>query len=136
MDFDTEANIVRALGKIVKAGHLKKGSKPVYWCMDCSSALAEAEVEYQDKQSPMIDVGFPVVDSADLFQRIAQDDTSGREGDVSVIIWTTTPWTLPANQAVSIHPDFDYVLVQIEQGGQPRRIIVAEGLLEAFVATL
>lgn len=130
MDFATEANIVRALGSIVKAGHLKKGSKPVYWCMDCASALAEAEVEYQDKQSPAIDVLFPVVDESALFNAIGQPATG--HGKLSVLIWTTTPWTLPANQAVSVHPEFDYVLVQLND----QRIVIAKGLLDSLVTRL
>ncbi len=127
MDFKTEANIVRGLGKIVKAGHLKKGSKPVYWCMDCGSALAEAEVEYQDKTSPAIDVLFPIVDEAAFFNAI--DSAPVGDGELSIVIWTTTPWTLPANQAVAIHPEFDYVLVQVDE----LRVIVASGLLESVL---
>lgn len=100
-DFGYEADIVRALGKIVENNHVAKGYKPVHWCTECGSALAEAEVEYQDKQSDAIDVKFTLIDST-LF---------GVDKPVSIVIWTTTPWTLPANEAVALHPDLNYVLV-------------------------
>ncbi len=124
MDFKTEADIVRSLGKIAANGHLHKGFKPVYWSVVGRSALAEAEVEYQDKTSFSIDVMFDVVDQGDLEKRI--DNIRG-EGPVSVVIWTTTPWTLPANQAVSLNPDIDYVVIQADE----RRLIVAEALVES-----
>lgn len=123
MNYQTEADIVRSLGRIAANGHLHKGAKPVHWCTDCGSALAEAEVEYQDKWSYSIDVRFKVVDEADLLQRVA--DAKG-EGEVSVIIWTTTPWTLPANQAVAVHEELTYVVLQLAE----ERIIVAEALYE------
>lgn len=126
MDFKTEANIVRSLGKIVEGGHLHKGSKPVYWCLDCGSALAEAEVEYYDKTSPAIDVCFSVIDDADFWSRAGLDAQG--EGSIDVVIWTTTPWTLPANQAVALNAEVDYVLVQVEQ----RRVVMAEALLESL----
>ncbi|MGL6041397.1 MAG: class I tRNA ligase family protein, partial [Deefgea sp.] len=114
MNFKTEADIVRTMGKIHHNGYLVKGQKPVHWCVDCGSALAEAEVEYEDKVSAAIDVGFQVVDSAAL---------SAAFGGVNVgdqaafaVIWTTTPWTLPANQAVSVHPEFTYDLIATEKG--------------------
>lgn len=108
MDFKYEANIIRALAKIIEKGHLLQGFKPVHWCMDCGSALAEAEVEYADKTSPAIDVRFRVVDTNEFVKRIGVQG----KGAMSVPIWTTTPWTLPANEAVAINPEFDYVLVQ------------------------
>ena len=120
MNFKTEAGIIRALGKIYQNGFLYQGQKPVNWCIDCGSALAEAEVEYEDKTSPAIDVGFAVAscDStadakllSDAFCVAIPENTP-----VYAIIWTTTPWTLPANQAVSVHPDFDYVLEQTTHG--------------------
>lgn len=120
MDFETEANIIRALGKIIVADHLHKGFKPVHWCIDCASALAEAEVEYEDKSSPAIDVLFPLVDQ----EAIEKDG----EGQISIVIWTTTPWTLPANQAVSVHPDFEYVLVQCQTKNGPQRLLLAKEL--------
>lgn len=91
MAFETEANIVRALGKMIQAGHLIKGYKPVYWCTDCGSALAEAEVEYQDKQSPSVDVRFSVVDLDDFATKSGIESEILKEGDISLVIWTTTP---------------------------------------------
>ena len=109
MRFETEANIIRSLGKIVANGHLVKGYKPVYWSVVGASALAEAEVEYQDKVSLSIDVRYGVIDQQ------AWNKAFGVETDLptSVVIWTTTPWTLPSSQAVSMHAELDYVLVQV-----------------------
>ena len=101
MDYSTEANIIRALGKIIATGHLHQGVKPVHWCIDCCSALAEAEVEYNDKQSPAIDVRFPLVESSNFLK---QFNIEKNINSVSIVVWTTTPWTLPANQAVALHP--------------------------------
>ncbi|MDP3743840.1 MAG: isoleucine--tRNA ligase [Methylotenera sp.] len=112
MDFKTEADIMRALGEIYKSGYLYQGSKPVHWCVDCGSALAEAEVEYEDVNSPAIDVGFKVADNAALSKAFGVEVI----GDAYAVIWTTTPWTLPANQAVSVHPEFDYDLIQTSKG--------------------
>ncbi|EYZ19746.1 protease, partial [Escherichia coli O103:H2 str. 2010C-4433] len=126
MDFKTEANIIRALGKIIGNGHLHKGAKPVHWCVDCRSALAEAEVEYYDKTSPSIDVAFQAVDQDALKAKFA---VSNVNGPISLVIWTTTPWTLPANRAISIAPDFDYALVQID--GQA--VILAKDLVESVM---
>jgi len=121
MDFKTEANIIRSLSKIVEGGHLYHGLMPVYWCPVCASALAEAEVEYQDKMSPAIDVAFNVADVADLAKRIELDERELTQP--SVVIWTTTPWTLPANEAVSLHPELEYVLVQ---AGDKQLILVSD----------
>jgi isoleucyl-tRNA synthetase len=128
MDFVTEANIIRALGRMIAAGHLVSGVKPVYWCIDCASALAEAEVEYQDRKSPAIDVCFTVVDRADAARRFGLPQPLPGNGDLSVAIWTTTPWTLPANQSVTLHPDFQYALVEYGRAGEPDWLIVAESL--------
>ncbi|OUR64183.1 isoleucine--tRNA ligase [Methylophaga sp. 42_25_T18] len=119
MDFSFEADIIRTLNEIVKQGHLHKGVKPVHWCVDCGSALAEAEVEYEDKTSPAIDVRFTVVDNA-AFEAATNSTGTGK---ISVPIWTTTPWTLPANQAVSLNPAYDYVVVQ---AGDERLLLAAE----------
>lgn len=127
MNFDTEANIIRALGKIAENGHLVKGFKPVYWSVVGGSALAEAEVEYQDKTSTAIDVRFTPVDQAGFLSKF--EGLSG-EGEASVIIWTTTPWTLPSNQAVSLGGDLDYVLVELDLGQGAERILLAEALVE------
>ncbi|MGF1725943.1 isoleucine--tRNA ligase [Photobacterium nomapromontoriensis] len=114
MDFVTEANIIRALGKIADNDHLLKGFKPVHWCTDCGSALAEAEVEYQDKVSPSIDVKFKAVDEAAVVAKFNCAADHEGQGDVSVVIWTTTPWTMPANRGVALREDLEYVLVQVE----------------------
>ncbi|SEN95001.1 Isoleucyl-tRNA synthetase [Nitrosospira multiformis] len=117
MNYRTEAGIIRALGKIYENGYLYQGQKPVNWCIDCGSALAEAEVEYEDKASPAIDVKFRVADPAVFWQKVLKpsDDLPhpGAHDDkpVYVVIWTTTPWTLPANQAVSLNPDEEYVAI-------------------------
>lgn len=134
MDKQFEANIIRALGKIVENGHLVKGYKPVYWSVVGASALAEAEVEYQDKTSFSIDVAFPVVDQNAFTSALSGFGDEGKgEGEVSVVIWTTTPWTLPSNQAVSLSGELDYVLVQCDLNGSPRRFILAEALLESVL---
>ncbi|MFZ3501177.1 isoleucine--tRNA ligase [Vibrio harveyi] len=127
MDFVTEANIIRALGKIASKGHLLKGFKPVHWCTDCGSALAEAEVEYKDKVSPSIDVRFKAADEAALLSKFELTEGHEGQGDVSIVIWTTTPWTLPANRAVCLRDDLEYVLIQTE-GDNAERIIVAAEL--------
>ncbi|MFH4482316.1 isoleucine--tRNA ligase [Vibrio diabolicus] len=127
MDFATEANIIRALGKIASNGHLLKGFKPVHWCTDCGSALAEAEVEYKDKVSPSIDVRFKAADEAALLSKFELTEGHEGQGDVSIVIWTTTPWTLPANRAVCLRDDLEYVLIQTE-GDNAERIIVAAEL--------
>lgn len=131
MDFKTEANIVRALGKIVERGHLVRGFKPVHWSVVGGSALAEAEVEYQEKQSYSIDVGFRIDDTDDFFKRIGVEPHRAEEiGDnVDVVIWTTTPWTLPSNQAVSIHPELEYSV--LFGGDLTSCIIVASELVES-----
>ncbi|MDA9557508.1 isoleucine--tRNA ligase [Vibrio sp.] len=125
MDFGTEANIIRALGKIADQGHLSKGFKPVHWCTDCGSALAEAEVEYKDKVSPSIDVRFTTADEAALIEKFQLEGDAGT-GTISIVIWTTTPWTLPANRAVCLRDELEYVLVQAGE----ERIIVAADLVK------
>ncbi len=134
MSFDFEANGIRALAKIVANGHLHKGYKPVHWCCDCGSALAEAEVEYEDKTSHAIDVSFPVLDEESLFSRLHSVPGHHGDGDVSIVIWTTTPWTLPANQAVCVSPALEYVVVQIERDGVKERLVLAEGLVKDCLA--
>jgi len=128
MDFKTEADIMRALGDIYKNGYLYQGSKPVHWCVDCGSALAEAEVEYEDVNSPAIDVGFKVVDNVALSKAFGLPETI--QGEVYAVIWTTTPWTLPANQAVSVHSELYYSLVETTKG----YVIVGMDLREACLA--
>ncbi|MBI4755371.1 MAG: isoleucine--tRNA ligase [Betaproteobacteria bacterium] len=116
MEFRTEADEIRALGELHRHGFLFKGLKPVNWCFDCGSALAEAEVEYQDKHSPAIDVGFPL----DPAERPRLARAFGLDGlpekPTFAVIWTTTPWTIPANQALNVHPEFVYELVDTSRG--------------------
>jgi isoleucyl-tRNA synthetase len=126
MDFKFEADIVRALSQIIENGHLHKGFKPVHWCMDCASALAEAEVEYLDKSSSAIDVAFVAVNPAAFNAACG----SAYDGEIAVPIWTTTPWTLPANMAVCLHPQLDYVLIE----GRGRALLVAEELAPSCVS--
>ncbi|QSA97357.1 isoleucine--tRNA ligase [Methylococcus sp. EFPC2] len=128
MNYAFEADIIRALGKICANGHLIKGAKPVHWCTDCGSALAEAEVEYENKRSLTIDVRFRVVDEHAAIKRFHPADGQGGQGPLSVVIWTTTPWTLPANQAVALNPELDYAVVQLEESGE--RLILAEALIK------
>ncbi len=124
MDFQFEADIIRVLGQVLEKGYLYQGSKPVHWCVDCGSALAEAEVEYEDKTSPAVDVAFPVKDAVAL---AALAGIPGLGADTYAVIWTTTPWTLPANQAVCLHPDFYYDFVKTPKG----TLILARDLVEA-----
>jgi len=127
MDYSFEADIVRAIGRIFSKGHIIRGFKPVYWSVVGGSALAEAEVEYQDKTSFAIDVQFNVVDESAFQNKVQISDS---EGPISVVIWTTTPWTLPSNQAVSLHPELDYVLVECEHNNTQQRLLFADALHE------
>lgn len=126
MDFRFEADILRALGRLIANGHLHKGSKPVHWCSDCGSALAEAEVEYEDKTSPAIDVRFKVLEEQALLARCEHAGTHAGHGPIWVVIWTTTPWTLPANHGVAVNPDLEYVVVQSGE----ERLVLAEALMK------
>ncbi|MCW8092928.1 isoleucine--tRNA ligase [Alteromonas sp. ASW11-130] len=131
MDFQSEADIIRALGKIVGSGHLEKGFKPVHWCTDCGSALAEAEVEYKDKVSPAIDVKFPVADKDAIATAFGVTPEQLDKHNASVVIWTTTPWTLPANRAISLHPELTYCLVELADSGE--WVVLAHELMESSV---
>src|SRR5476649_1753475 len=134
-----EAEQLRAFSLIIKNGHLYKGFKPVHWCLNCRSALAEAEVEYEDKTSPSVYVRFEVVDRADLAQRMgvpAEQQRALFNEPVSLAIWTTTPWTLPANRAVAVHPQFDYALVEFDSGAGAERLLLASELVNALMQTL
>src|SRR5579864_6676211 len=126
-----EAQQLRAFGRIIRNGHLYKGVKPVHWCVDCRSALAEAEVEYEEKTSPAIDVAFRVVDTAEFLRRVRLDPATLGPEPVEVVIWTTTPWTLPANQAVALRAEFRYALVAAARGEERRQLILAEDLIGA-----
>jgi isoleucyl-tRNA synthetase len=139
MDPRFEAEQLRAFSVIIKNGHVYKGFKPVHWCLNCRSALAEAEVEYEDITSPSIFVRFEVLDRLDLSRRFGMF-TDGSEVDegvpTSVAIWTTTPWTLPANQAVAIHPQFDYALVEFDLGNGRERLVLATERIKPLMQTL
>jgi len=131
MDPSFEAQQLRAFGKVIRNGHLYKGVKPVHWCLDCRSALAEAEVEYEERTSPAIDVAFRVVDSQGLAERVGLAQGRLDRAPFDLVIWTTTPWTLPANQAVALQGDFRYVLVEADKEGERYRLILAADLLES-----
>jgi len=128
--FAYEANMVRALAKIIEGGHLDQGVKPVNWCFDCGSALAEAEIEYQDKTSPAIDVLFSAVDPEAIFAAFSVDPVGAKVG---IPIWTTTPWTLPANEAVALNAGLDYVLVKGQWQGSTLAIVLADELKDAVI---
>ncbi|MDX1706850.1 isoleucine--tRNA ligase, partial [Pseudidiomarina sp.] len=135
MNPQQEADSLRALGKIIANGHMQQGFKPVHWCTDCGSALAEAEVEYQDKRSPAIDVSYRVVDEAKVLSVFDHPAEHAGEGEVAMVIWTTTPWTIPASRAVSVHPGLDYALVQVEATDErpAQRLIVATDLVTSVM---
>jgi len=132
MEYRTEADEMRALGEMYRRGYLFKGLKPVNWCFDCGSALAEAEVEYADKKSPAIDVAFPL----DATERSRVAHAFGMEslpdGPCYAVIWTTTPWTIPGNQALNIHPDHYYSLVHTERGSLILATELARGCCERY----
>ncbi|KGS13640.1 isoleucine--tRNA ligase, partial [Pseudomonas coronafaciens] len=127
MNFANEAGEIRALAEMVKGGFVFKGLKPVNWCFDCGSALAEAEVEYQDKKSSTIDVAFPIADEARL---AAAFGLAALGKPASIVIWTTTPWTIPANQALNVHPEFEYSLVDVGD----KLLVLASELVESCLA--
>lgn len=132
LDFTYEADMIRALARIVENGHVVRGAKPVYWCFDCGSALAEAEIEYADKTSPAVDVAYDAVDpvSFGALFGIAADDAM-----IAVPIWTTTPWTLPASQAVSLGGEIEYSLVEgPSRNGKPLLLVIASALAEKALA--
>jgi isoleucyl-tRNA synthetase len=130
MAFPYQAAIARALGCFVELGLVYKGKKPVHWCIHCRTALAEAEVEYEDHSSPSIYVEFPA--SADGARELGARVPALAGRDISVVIWTTTPWTIPSNLAVAFHPEFDYAAYDVEG----RAVIVAEGLAAAVAETV
>ena len=122
MNFKYQAAIARALGRFVKQGLVYKGKKPVHWCIHCRTALAEAEVEYEEHSSPSIYVEFPLDPDSAAEIAARMPELAGR--DVSVLIWTTTPWTIPSNLAIAFHPEFDYAAYEVGS----RAVIVAEAL--------
>ena len=123
MDFQTEAETVRALGEIYLAGYLYRGEKPVQFCLDCGSSLAEAEVEYKDKISPAVDVAYRFKDNAALARAFGLSEIGG---EAFAVIWTTTPWTLPASQAISAGADVVYQLIDTPKG----KLVLAKDLAE------
>jgi isoleucyl-tRNA synthetase len=134
MDFRYEADMLRALARIIGNGHLLRGAKPVYWCFDCGSALAEAEIEYADKTSSALDVAYDGVDPAAL---AAKFGVTAGDAIVALPIWTTTPWTLPASMAVTLGADLDYVLIEGPQrAGRRVLLVIAEALVDAVLARI
>jgi isoleucyl-tRNA synthetase len=133
MAYGNEADELRALGKLLDKGYVYRGLKPVNWCFDCGSALAEAEVEYQDKRDPAIDVGFPFAEPEKVAAAfgLAQLPTRIDPDKGFIVIWTTTPWTIPSNQALNVNPEVTYALVQAERDGQPLLLILAQDLVES-----
>ena len=127
-----EAAQLRGFARVVANGHLYKGAKPVHWCLDCRSALAEAEVEYEDRTSPAIDVAFAVVDRGDFARRAALGSLAADLGAVFFVIWTTTPWTLPANEAVALGAEFDYSILAVKRpDGSAAVLVLARDLASA-----
>ena len=134
MDYQYEADVVRTLGRIIEQGHVVRSMKPVHWCVACGSALAEAEVEYHAKTSPAIDVGFRVADNSQLTKHMACDQSF--EAPIQMLIWTTTPWTLPANEAVAVHPELTYVLLQASIAGTSVYCVCAQALADQLMGRL
>lgn len=127
MEFANEAGIVRALGQMIEKGHVYKGTKPVYWSVGARSALAEAEVEYHDKTSTAVDVRFSPADALQFHEACG---STNKELPVSVVIWTTTPWTLPGNLAVALHAELEYSLVECDLGIGPEAVLLATELVD------
>ncbi|MDR0965091.1 MAG: isoleucine--tRNA ligase [Myxococcales bacterium] len=125
MNYGYEADIVRQLAAIAEGGYLMRGKKPVYWCIKDHTALAEAEVEYEDHTSPSIYVAFPLVSP------LPEGKLAGQK--IELVIWTTTPWTLPANLAIAVHPEVTYVAYELDDS---RVVIVAKDLLSAFLTAI
>lgn len=128
MNFSNEADELRALATIIKKGYVYRGLKPVNWCFDCGSALAEAEVEYKDKRDPAIDVGFAFTEQDKIAKAFGLSALPTQDG--YIIIWTTTPWTIPSNQALNVHPEFEYALVETVRNDKPLLLILAKDLVE------
>jgi isoleucyl-tRNA synthetase len=128
MDFSYEADMLRALARIVSNGHVVRGAKPVYWCFDCASALAEAEIEYGDKVSPAVDVAYDAVDAKALAAKFGVD---AGDAIVAIPIWTTTPWTLPESQAVSLGAELEYALIEgPSRDGRRVLLVIASALVD------
>ncbi|MFZ6863815.1 isoleucine--tRNA ligase [Undibacterium sp. Ji67W] len=132
MNFSNEADELRALGQLLEKGYVYRGLKPVNWCFDCGSALAEAEVEYENKRDPSIDVGFPFAENDKLAAAFKLDKLPHDKG--FCVIWTTTPWTIPSNQALNMHPEITYALVETTRDGAPLLLIMAQDLVDSSLA--
>src|SRR6476469_2487644 len=131
MNYRNEADEIRTLGKLLEKGYLYRGLKPVNWCFDCGSALAEAEVEYEDRVDVAVDVGFALEDASER-AKLAQAFglPHAPDGPIHAVIWTTTPWTIPANQALNVHPDLEYALVRTARG----HLLLAQDLVASSLA--
>src|SRR3989449_9994699 len=125
MSYGNEADEIRVLGELLAKGYLYRGLKPVNWCFDCGSALAEAEVEYEERKDPAVDVGFPFLENEKIAKAFGLPRLPADQG--YAVIWTTTPWTLPRNQALNVHPELTHNLVETEKG----LLILAAELQEA-----
>jgi len=127
MDFGNEAGEIRVLKRLIERGYVYRGLKPVYWCFDCGSSLAEFEIEYADRTSTAIDVAFAAADPAALAAAFALPRI---DGEAFAMIWTTTPWTIPANQALNLNPTLEYALVATPRG----HLVLASALVEKCLA--
>jgi isoleucyl-tRNA synthetase len=128
-----EAEQLRAFADIIRNGHVYKGVKPVYWCIDCRSSLAEAEVEYEERTDPSIDVRFRAIEPAAWIRQLAWPQADFSQVALHAVIWTTTPWTLPANRAIAVHPEFEYSFVEHGEGVHRERLLLATELVEAVM---
>ena len=126
MDFANEAGEIRAFKRVIERGFVYRGLKPVYWCFDCGSSLAEFEIEYADKKSDTLDVAFEAADNAALAKAFGLQELPGQPKSAFAVIWTTTAWTLPANQALNVNPELVYAFVNTEKGA----LVLAESLVE------
>ena len=134
MEAKVEANIIRALAKVYAKGHIQAGHKPVQWCLECSSALAEAEIEYATKTSTAIDLGFPLPKEEEAKLAKTLGDLGDKETPLLFVIWTTTAWTIPANRAVTVNPRTDYAILQAEQKGKTIRLVIAAEIEKRLVS--
>lgn len=141
LNHEYEAGIIEVFGKLVENGYVCRSKKPIHWCMKCKTALAEAELEYKDKTSPSVFVNFPLSGNYDEFWRLFDEapsgiDVAGKE-QISILIWTTTPWTLPANLAIALHPDIEYAAVRYRnpKTGKHQVSIVAAALIDQIKNT-
>ncbi|HSD75390.1 MAG TPA: class I tRNA ligase family protein, partial [Steroidobacteraceae bacterium] len=125
-----EAEQLRAFAQIIRNGHVYKGVKPVYWCIDCRSSLAEAEVEYEERTDPSVDVRFRAIEPAAWIKQLAWPEADFSQVTLNAVIWTTTPWTLPANRAIAVHPHFEYSFIEHGEGVHRERLLLATQLVE------